>query len=75
MYSGKIAVPPGGGGMVTKVTKYFNLQLTLTGVGEYGRKSIKKADKKKESVFPVMLLLSAQVSFLWGVSCATPCIG
>jgi hypothetical protein len=22
-----------------------------------------------------MLLLSAQVSFLWGVSCATPCIG
>jgi hypothetical protein len=35
---------------------------------------IKKADKKKESVFPVMLLLSAQVSFLWGVSCATPCI-
>jgi hypothetical protein len=24
---------------VTKVTKYFNLQLTLTGVGEYGRKS------------------------------------
>jgi hypothetical protein len=39
MYSEKIAVPPGGGGMVTKVTKRFNLQLTLTGVGETGPKS------------------------------------
>jgi fructose-1-phosphate kinase PfkB-like protein len=39
MYSGKIAVPPGGGGIVvTKVKKHFNLQLTLTGVGETGPK-------------------------------------
>jgi hypothetical protein len=42
MYSGKIAVPPGGGGIrkVTKVTKHFNLQLTLTGVGATGPRSI-----------------------------------